>query len=134
MAEVDRYTLGLAYTTEVTLTPLIPKDPQGKPMVNEKVYLDGVDLSFIDSGPMEVYITNTRTGRVTRRTVRSDFGTALGLPPTTTNLPQDRVLTESGRRYLNLRGRAEDILVTISSDSPLPIRIAGVSQTGTVIP
>ena len=133
MAETDRYTLGLTYNTEVVLTPLIPKDPQGKPLITEKVYIDGIDISYIDSGPISASITNRRTGRKTSRTVRSDFGSALGIIPTTTNLNQDRVLTETGRRYLNLRGRAEDVLVTISSDSPLPVRIAGVSQTGTFI-
>lgn len=135
MAVVDRYAIGLTYTTALTVTPLLPKDPQNKPLVTEKVYLDGVDLSYIDSGPIEVSLANVRTGRSTKRIVRSDFGSALGLIPTSTpSLPQDRVLTETGRRYLNLRGKAEDVLVTISSSTPLDLRLAAISQTGTVIP
>ena len=130
---MSRYAVGMKYTTELELTPIIPRDPQGKAVIAEKVYLDGVAVSYIDSGTITAEVKHKRTGRSAKRAVRSDYGSDLGLIPTTTNLPQDRVLTETGRRYLSLRGRAEDITVTVRSDSPLPVRIAGISQTGTII-
>jgi len=130
----DRYAIGITYLTNVELTPLIPRDEQGKPAVNEKVYLDKVYLSYIDSGPIDVINTNTRTGATQTRPIRSDYGSPIGQIPIGTTLGSDRVYTETGRRQVFARGRAEDIAVRIASDTPLNVRLAAVSQTGTIIP
>jgi len=129
----DRFALGSLYTTSVTLTPLIPRDEQGKPAVNEKVYLDKVYLSYIDSGPMTIR-QGTRIGTTQDRVIRSDFGAPLGQIPIGTTLGSARVYTETGRRQVFVRGRAEDTAVTIFTDTPLDMRIAAISQTGTIIP
>ena len=130
----DQYSLGFEYTTLLKLTPLIPRDEQGKPAVNEKVYVDKVYLSYIDSGPLDVTVTNERTGNSQLRTIRSDFGTALGSIPIGTTLDSSRVYTETGKRQVFARGRSEDIGITISTKTPLGSRIAAISQTGTIIP
>jgi len=134
MAETDRYSLGLEYEMSVTLTELVPKDEAQKPVVTQKVYLDSLYLSYIDSGPIEVIVTNRRTGAEVLRAVRSDFGSALGLIPLGTSLPTDRVYTETGRRDVLARGRAEDILVTLKTNTHLGTRISAISQSGTVVP
>lgn len=134
MAETDRFSLGLEYEMSVTLTELVPKDEVNKPVVTEKVYLDSAYLSYIDSGPLEIVVTNRRTGDEVVRTLRSDFGTDLGLIPLGTSLPLDRVYTETGRRDILARGRAEDILVTLRTKTHLGTRISAISQSGTVIP
>jgi len=127
------FSLGIEYKTVVELSPLIPRDDQGKPAVNEKVYLDKVYTSYIDTGPLDVINTNTRTGSTQTRSIRSDYGTPLGQIPIGTILGSSRVYTETGRRQVLTRGRAEDTSVTLSSSTPLKVRIAAVSQTGTII-
>ena len=128
------YILGLLYKSELELTPLVPKDQAGNALIREKVFIDGVNLSYIDSGSMEVVVTNNRTGKILTRSVRSDHGSTLGLLQVVTTLDRtDQVLTETGRRLLLSRGRAEDVSITITSESPLPIRIAAVSQEGTYV-
>lgn len=134
MAETDRYAIGLEYTMDVTLTPLVPKDEQGKPVVTEKIYLDGLSISYIDSGPLDITVENRRTGATEVRSVRSDYGRALGEFLIGTTLPLDRVYTETGRRLLFPRGRTEDINLKISTSSHLGTRIAAVSQRGMVTP
>ena len=134
MAIDDQYALGLQYRTKITLTPLIPRDEQGKPAVNEKVYLDKVYVSYIDSGPLEIQVRNLRSDSVATRTIRSDYGTALGAIPTGTLLDPSEVYTETGRRQVFARGRSEDIEVSVDSVSHLGTRIAAISQTGTIIP
>ena len=133
MATFD-FSLGFEYTTFVEVTPLIPRDEQGKPAVNEKVYLDKVYLSYIDSGPLDVINRNNRTQAEQVRPIRSDYGQPIGQLPIGTVLPVNRVYTETGRRQVMTRGRAEDIAVEINTRTPLDIRIAAVSQTGTIIP
>lgn len=128
-----RFSLGTLYNTTVTLTPLIPRDEQGKPSVNEKVYMDKIYLSYIDAGPMTIG-QSTRRGTVQEREIRSDYGPPLGEIPIGTTLGSDRVYTETGRRQVFVRGRAEDTEITIHTDTPLNVRIAAVSQTGTIIP
>jgi len=130
----ERFAIGLKYQMNIELTELIPKDAQNKPMVTQRVYLDALYLSYINSGPLEVVVTNRRTDAEVVRAVRSDYGGALGLIPLGTTLPLDRVLTETGRRDILARGRVEDIRVTLRSDSHLDTRISAVSQSGTVIP
>ena len=130
----ERFAIGLKYQMEVELTELVPKDAQNKPMVTQRVYLDALYLSYIDSGPLDVVITNRRTGAEVTRAVRSDYGSTLGNIPLGTTLPLDRVLTETGRRDILARGRVEDIRVTLRSNSHLDTRISAVSQSGTVIP
>lgn len=134
MAIDDRFALGLQYAVKVTLTPLIPRDEQGKPSVNEKVYLDKVYVSYIDSGPMEVQTRNLRNDSTVSREVRSDYGTTLGTIAVGMSVDQRVVYTETGRRQVFARGRAEDIEISIASVSHLGMRIAAVSQTGTIIP
>lgn len=133
MAETDRFALGLEYEMTVELTELVPKDPQGKAMVNEKVFLDKTYLSYIDSGPIEVELSNRRTDAAVTRVVRSDFGKPLGALPLGTSLDLDRVYTETGRRHVYTRGRAEDFKLKIKSNSHLGVRISAVSQVGTVV-
>jgi len=130
---MSRFSLGTIYETNLTLTPLIPRDEQGKPAVNEKVYLDKVYLSYIDSGPMAI-TSSSRRGATEERVIRSDYGPPLGEIPIGTSLASDRVYTETGRRQVFVRGRSEDTALTIHTDTPLDIRIAAVSQTGTIIP
>ena len=130
----ERFAIGLKYQMDVELTELVPKDAQNKPMVTQRVYLDALYLSYIDSGPLDVVITNRRTGAEVTRAVRSDYGSTLGNIPLGTTLPLDRVLTETGRRDILARGRVEDIRVTLRSNSHLDTRISAVSQSGTVIP
>ena len=130
----DRFAIGLRYRMDIELTELVPKDEQRKPIVTQRVYLDALYLSYIDSGPIEVVVTNRRTGAEVVREVRSDYGGALGLIPLGTTLPLDRVFTETGRRDILARGRVEDIRLTLRSDSHLDTRISAVSQSGTVIP
>lgn len=134
MAETDRYAIGLEYTMSVTLTPLVPKDEQGKPVVTEKIYLDGLSVSYIDSGPVEVTVENRRTGSTEVRAIRSDYGIPLGEYLIGTTLPLDRVYTETGRRLMFPRGRSEDINLKLSTSSHLGTRIAAVSQRGMVTP
>ncbi len=134
MAETDRYSLGLQYEFNLEVTQLVPKDEQNKPIVTDKVYLDKTWLSYIDSGPIELVIENLRTGSEESRFIRSDFGIPLGELPIRTNLDQERVYTESGRRLLLARGRAEDIAVKIQSNNHLGLRIAAIQQEGTVTP
>lgn len=128
------FSLGIEYTTKMELTTLIPRDDQGKPAVNEKVYRDKVYLSYIDTGPLDIIDTNRRTGSEQVRPIRSDYGPPLGELPIGTFLPSNRVYTETGRRQVLTRGRAEDTDVTLSTATPLDVRIAAVSQTGTIIP
>ena len=128
------FSLGFEYTTKVEVTPLIPRDEQGKPAVNEKVYLDKVYMSYIDSGPLDIINRNNRTQAEQVRAIRSDYGQPLGLLPIGTVLPLNRVYTETGRRQVLTRGRAEDVSVEMSTKTPLDIRVAAVSQTGTIIP
>lgn len=130
----DQYSLGFQYDMSLKLTQLIPRDEQGKPSVNEKVYLDKIDVSYIDSGPIDVDLENRRTGAVQGRTIRSDYGTTIGEIPIGTTLDTSRVYTETGRRQVFTRGRSEDIELSISSSTHLGTRIAAVSQTGTIIP
>ena len=132
MAETDRYAIGLEYEMSVELTPLVPKDEQNKPIVSDKVYLDGMSLSYIDSGTIDVLITNRKSGREELRSVRSDYGMALGELLIGTTLPLSKVYTETGRRRLFPRGRVEDIQVKIKSATHLGVRIAAISQGGLV--
>jgi hypothetical protein len=134
MAIDDKYALGLQYATKITLTQLIPRDEQGKPSVNEKVYLDKVYVSYIDSGPMEVQVRNLRSDNVVNREIRSDYGTSLGSVALGTTLDQRTVYTETGRRQVFARGRSEDIEISLDSVSHLGMRIAAISQTGTIVP
>jgi hypothetical protein len=128
------FAIGILYDSKIELTEMVPQDDQGKPLVNEKVFIDKLTLSYIDSGPMTVTQEDPH-GNTQERDIRSDYGSDLGkLPYTSSSLPQDRVVTESGRRQVYARGRAEDTSISISSESPLGFRIAAVSQTGTVIP
>ena len=128
------FAIGIKYDSDIELTEMIPPDDQGKPLVNEKVYIDKLTVSYVDSGPLTVTQTDPH-GNTQERLIRSDYGSELGkLPYTSINLPQDRVVTESGRRQVFARGRAEDTRISIGSDSPLGFRIAAISQTGTVIP
>ena len=134
MAEDDRFAIGLKYAMEIKLSPLIPKDQNGKPMVTDKVYVDAAWISYVDSGPLDVVIQNNRTGVEEVRSIRSDFGTPLGQLPIGTTLSQDEVLTETGRRLTCTRGRSEDITVILRTDTHLNSRIAAISQEGTVRP
>lgn len=134
MANPDRFTIGIKYTTNIELTQLVPKDEQDKPAVNEQVFLDKITLSYIDSGDMSVVQENVRTGAETVRKIKSDYGTELGQIPLGTTLGTNRVYTETGHRQVFPRGRAEDSKVDINSNSHLNIRIAAVSQEGTLIP
>lgn len=132
MAETDRYALGLKYTMEAKLSQLIPKDEAGKPIVSDKVYVDDARISYVDSGPIDVVITNNRTGREEVRSIRSDFGTPLGQIPLGTNLDQNEVYTETGRRLTCTRGKAEEITISLRTDTHLNTRISAVSQGGTL--
>ena len=133
MLDGHRFALGLTYDSEIVLTELIPKDEQGKPSVSDKLYLDRTNVSYVDSGHMNVIQTD-KYGNTQVREIRSDFGSRLGdLPYTAPSLPQDRVVTETGRRQVFTRGRTEDTRLSIESDSHLGFRIAAISQTGTII-
>lgn len=132
--EADRFALGLRYDAALTLTQLVPKNDEGKPVVNDKVYLDRLFISYIDSGDMNIVSRNKRTDAEVSRRVRSDFGTVIGLIPWGTALDLTRVYTETGRRQLYTRGRTEDIEIEFHSDSHLGSRLAAVSQAGTLIP
>jgi hypothetical protein len=134
MADTDRFAIGLLYDMTVELTELIPKDESGKAMVNDKVYLESLDLSYIDSGSMDLVVTNKRLDTREVRTVRSDFGTQLGTIPNGTILPINRVYTETGRRQIYTRGRPEEVSISLETSSPLGVRVSAISQTGTVIP
>ena len=128
------FAIGILYDSKIELTEMVPQDDQGKPVVNEKVFIDKTTLSYIDSGPLTVIQTDPH-GNSQERDIRSDYGSRLGdLPYTSASLPQDRVVTESGRRQVFTRGRSEDTSISIHSESPLGFRLAAVSQTGTVIP
>jgi hypothetical protein len=130
----NRFVLGIKYDSKIELTELIPRDDQGKPLVNEKVYLDKTYVSYVDSGPIKVKQEDIY-GNTQEREIRSDYGSDLGkLPYTAPSIPQDRVVTETGRRQVYTRGRAEDVDVSVSSDTPLGFRIAAISQTGTIVP
>lgn len=136
MADVtstNQFAIGFVYEMELKLTPLVPKDEQGKAIVNEKVYFDAVGVSYIDSGPITVTQTNNRTDAEVDRDIRSDYGTMLGELPVGTTLDATRVLTETGKRYVYCRGRVEDSTLSVSTDTHLPIRIAAISQRGTII-
>lgn len=134
MADNNRFVLGLLYDSKIELTELLPRDDQGKPLVNEKIYLDKTYLSYVNSGPL-VVTQEDIYGNKQERVIRSDYGSDLGkLPYTAPSLPQDRVVTETGRRQVYTRGRAEDTDISVGSDTPLGFRIAAISQTGTVIP
>lgn len=131
---MSRYALGLLYESDLELTTLVPRDQQGTAVINEKVYLDGLKLSYIDSGDIKVGLTNNRSKRTIDRTIRSDYGSALGSLQSVSTLPQtDQVYTETGRRLCLARGRAEDISVNIKSESVVPVRIVGISQLGSII-
>ncbi len=132
--EADRFALGLKYDASLTLTQLVPKNDEGKPVVNDKVYLDRLFISYIDSGDMNIVSRNRRTGASVVRRVRSDFGTVIGLIPWGRSLHLTRVYTETGRRQLYTRGRTEDLEVEFHSDSHLGSRLSAVSQAGTLIP
>ncbi len=134
MAETDRYAIGLEYQMDLTLTQLVPKDEANKPIVTDKVYLDGTQISYIDSGPIDLVVKNLRTDAEEVRTVRSDYGVPLGSIPVGTTLDSDRVYTESGRRLMMARGRAEEIDLIIRTNTHLGTRIAAVLQKGTVTP
>ncbi len=134
MSDSDRYAIGLEYTMDVELTQLIPKDENNKPIVTDRVYLDSVFISYIDSGPMDLIVEDARTGNQEVRNVRSDYGFELGVLPIGTDLTADRVYTETGRRLLLARGRTEDIKLKLQTTTHLGVRIAAISQEGTVIP
>jgi len=134
MAIDDQFALGLQYGLKLTLTTLIPRDDQGKPTVNEKVYLDKVGVSYIDSGPMDIQIRNRRNDSTVSREIKSDYGTKLGTLAVGQSVDQRVVYTETGRRHVYARGRAEDIEASLNSVSHLGLRIAAISQTGTIIP
>ena len=134
MADTDRYAIGLEYTMELTLTPLVPKDQANKPIVTEKVFLDSLTLSYIDSGPIDVVVGDSRSSSEVVRPIRSDYGNPLGQIPIGTNLPTTRVYTETGRRLAFARGRSEDIDVKIRTSTHLGTRIAAILQKGTVTP
>lgn len=134
MSDTDRYAIGLEYVMSVELTPLVPKDEQGKPLVTEKVFLDSTQVSYIDSGPIDLNIYNVKAPLAAPvvRTVRSDYGFPLGELPIGTQLPMDRVYTETGRRLLFTKGRTENIQLKLVCGSHLGARIAAISHTGTV--
>jgi len=130
----DRYAIGLEYQIDVEFTQLVPKDESNKPIVTDRVYLESAFLSYIDSGPMNIIIEDVRTGDQEVRDVRSDYGFELGKLPIGTTLDAARAYTETGRRLILTRGRAEDIKLKLSSNTHLGIRLAAISQEGTVIP
>ena len=130
----DRYAIGLEYQIDVEFTQLIPKDESNKPIVTDRVYLESAFLSYIDSGPINIIVEDVRTGDQEVRDVRSDYGFELGKLPIGTTLDASRVYTETGRRLILTRGRAEDIKLKLSSNTHLGIRLAAISQEGTVIP
>lgn len=130
----DRFALGLEYQMSLKLTPMVPQDAQGSPAVNEKVFIDRIDVSYVDSGPLTVTTTDNRANTEVDRSIRSDYGTPMGEIPLGTVLDQTRVYTETGRRMVYARGRSEDIDITLKTKSPLGTRIAAISQVGTIIP
>ena len=127
----ERFSLGYAYLTEVELSQLVPLAQDGKPLVAQKVFLDYTDISYIDSGSMELVVENYRNGREVNHSIKSDFGKPLGSLNSVTDGVGYEVYTETGRRHVGTRGRTENIKVKIRSASALPVRISSVEQTGT---
>ena len=129
----ERFAIGFEYPMEVELSPILPVGDDGKPLVANKLFLDYLHLSYIDSGAMNVVNTNTRNGIEQVYPVKSDFGKPLGSIHSLSDRPVYNVYTESGRRHLGVRGRVENMTVSINNTSALPCRVTAVEQTGTVL-
>jgi hypothetical protein len=128
----ERFVIGFQYPMEVELSPLAPVGQDGKPMVSQKVFMDYLHMSYIDSGAMNVINTNTRNGREQVYPIRSDFGKPLGSIHSISDRPVYNVYTETGRRHIGIRGRVENMKVTLQNTSALPCRIIAVESTGTM--
>jgi hypothetical protein len=133
MASEDRFAIGFQYPMEVELSALTPMGTDGKPMVAQKVFLDYLHMSYLDSGAMQVVVENTRNSREQVFDIKSDFGKPLGSIHTVSDKPVYNVYTESGRRHVGTRGRVENIAVKIKNTSALPCRVTAIEQTGTVL-
>ena len=129
----ERFAIGFEYPMEVELSPLAPVGEDGKPMVATKLFLDYIHMSYIDSGAMTLVNKNTRNDREVEHPIRSDFGKPLGSIHSLSDRPVYNVYTETGRRHIGVRGRVENMAVTIKNTSALPCRVTAIEQTGTVL-
>ena len=126
-----RYAIGIKYPMDIELSPLIPKDQVGKPIVSDNIYLDNLGVSYVDAGEFQIEVTDKRFNRNTTFPIRSDFGNSLG---SRSNQTVDKVTLETGRRQVMSRGRVEDIEIHIINESNIDSRVAAVSQHATIIP
>ena len=131
LSSSDRYAIGIQYDMDVELSPVVPKDPTGNSLVNEKVFIDYVGISYINAGGLILRLIDKRFNRSIDYPIRSDFGIKLG---DRVDPEEDVVAIETGRRQVTLRGRMEDIEVHLINPSNLDTRIASVAQHATVVP
>jgi len=129
----ERFTLGYRYPMDVELSALTPMGTDGKPMVANKVFLDYLHVSYLNTGAMQVVVENTRNSREEVFYIKSDFGKPLGTIHSASDQSVYNVYTESGRRHVGTRGRVENIAVKLQNISALPCRVTAVEQTGTVL-
>lgn len=120
----NRIAIGVPFTTSLKLTKPVIKDGNGKTQVVGKLFTDYIQLSFVDSGPFEVYLFDKRFSRGDSYPVRSSLGTDLGTEAT---------LTETGNNQLMVRGRSEDVDISIINSSHLNTRLAGITQMLTAV-
>lgn len=121
----NRVAIGIPFETSVKLTRPVVKDRAGIAQVNSKTFTDYIQLSYRDSGPFMVELEDKRFGRVIEYPIRSDSGSDLGTEET---------LTETGTRQVMVRGRSEDVDISIINTSHLNSRLAGVTQMVTAVP
>ena len=124
-----RYAIGLKYKMDVELSPTIVRDMEGKPSVNEKLFLENVGVSYIDAGSFSVEVEDKRFNRTTIHPIRSDFGNQLG---TRVDDVVDLATKETGTRHVSARGRVEDISVHLVNEGCLDSRVATISQQARV--
>ena len=131
LRDSSRYAMGIKYTLDLEMTELILKDRSGEAIVNDKVFLDYIGVSYVDAGAFRVLLRDKRFGRDTSYPVRSDFGRALG---DRIDDETDIVLIESGTRQVTARGRTQDISIHIINEGNIDTRVASVSQHATLVP
>ena len=130
LSSSDRYALGLRYVMDVELSPLVPKDNAGKPILTEKVFNEYSVFSYIDAGGFSIEVEDLRFDREEEMLIRSDFGNLLGTKRTD---DEEYVTIETGKRVVSTKGRSEDIRVHIVNKDSLDSRIAGITQHGRII-
>ena len=126
----DRYAIGLKYTMDMELTPLVPKDANNKAVAMEKTFNDYIKVSYRDSGNLKVVLEDKRFSRDIEYPIRSGFGNILG---TTLNDSDPEVTTETGTRTLTVRGRTSDISIHIIDEGNLPSSVTNITQHGTIV-